>query len=407
MRSSRDRLFCDRSFREFRSEQLEEMKNEISKLPSEELDHNSSDSLALIFAAKYTPSQIELQEPIKEDGGEIEKDVSHRKDLMIIDRSTPTYKKFQRIKVRLPFNVNKKLFRCKPSSFDLNPPLYDELNHDEVVYYIEYRAQNRDPEEITEEIENNLQDWLSKVRKYVGNLNSNISQMQEKFRNEARSAIESRREEVETKQQVMEEIGVETEGSENQGYVVPEKKRNIEISTPSSEVSSEVLPDQIFLDILEIIDDLGINLERSAERVRDLDEESLRDIFLAGINSHYAGLATGESFNRSGKTDILLRHENENLFVAECKFWKGQSQYKEAIDQLLDNLTVRDTHASLLIFSRRTSYSQMRERLDEATKDHNQCKTQLPEFNNHDIYQFQSNSNTPVKIGVKSFNLLD
>jgi len=407
MSSSRDALFYDKRFSEFRREQLEEMKNEISDLSSDELQNNSTDSLALIFAAKYTPSQIELQEPIKDDGGEVEKDVSHRQDLAIFDRSTPTYKKFQRLKVRLPFNVDKEIFRCKPGSFDLSPPLYDELNRSEVVYYIDYTTKNRDPEEIREEIENELEDWLEDVEKYVGNLNDDIEQMQEKFRNEARSVIERRRDEVETKQQVMDELGVDTGTSGNQGYVTPEKKRDIEIPSSSSDDPHEIMPDRTFLDILEIIDDLGINIERSAERLRDLDEESLRDIFLAGINSHYGGLATGESFNRSGKTDILLRHDNKNLFVAECKFWKGQSQYKDAIDQLLGNLTIRDTHASLLIFSRRNKYSQMADRVEEATKGHEQYETQLSEFADHDIYSFQTSSGTPVKVAVKTFDLLD
>lgn len=301
MSSSRSALFCDKQFSEFRSEQLEEMKEEISNLSSDELQNNSTDSLALIFAAKYTPSQIELQDPVKDDGGEVEKDVSHRQDLPIFDRSTPTYKKFQRLKVRLPFNVDKELFRCKPGSFDLNPPLYDELSRNEVVYYIDYTTKNRDPEEIKEEIENELEDWLDNVEKYVGNLNDDIEQMQEKFRGEARSAIERRRDEVETKQQVMDELGVDTGKSENQGYVVPEEKRDITIPSSSAEDSPEILLDQTFLDILEIIDDLGINIERSAERLRDLDEESLRDIFLAGINSHYAGLATARVSTVAGK----------------------------------------------------------------------------------------------------------
>ena len=407
MSQSRSALFCDKRFSDYRREKLEEMKDEISNLSSSELRSNSTDSLALIFAAKYTPSQIELQEPIKEDGGEVEKDVSHREDLFIRDRSTPTYKKFQRLKIKLPFHVDPEIFRCRPGSYDLNPPLYDVLNRNEVVYYIDYTTKGREPEEIREEIEEELDRWLEKVEKYVGNLNDNIEQMQEKLRGKARSAIESRREEVETKKQVMNELGVDAGGSGDQGYVVPEKKRDIEVPTSSGEDSPEILPDRTFLDILEIIDDLGINIERSAERLRDLDEESLRDIFLAGINSHYVGLATGESFNRSGKTDILLRHNNENLFVGECKFWKGQSQYKDAIDQLLDNLTVRDTHASLLVFSRNRKYSQMEDRVEEATKDHEQFEAQLSEFANHDIYRLQSSSGTPIKIAVKTFDLLD
>ncbi len=31
---------------------------------------------------------------------------------------------------------------------------------------------------------------------------------------------------------------------------------------------------------------------------------------------------TYETFNMSGKTDILLREGERNVFIAECKFWK-------------------------------------------------------------------------------------
>lgn len=380
------------------------MKDEISGLSSEELQSNSTDSLALIFAAKHTPSQIEIQEPVKEDGGEVEKDVSDLQDIPTFGNG-PTYLTYHRLKVKLQFNVDKELFLHRPGRYDFSPPLYDELNRGEVVYYIDYRTENREPEEIKEEIEGEIEQWLEKVEKYVDNLNNDIESMQEKFRNEARKAIERRRDNVETKQQVMDELGVDTGSSGNQGYVVPEKKRDIQIEASDSDSASEILPEQTYIEILDIIDDLGLNIERSAERVRDLDEESLRDIFLAGINSHYAGLATGETFNRNGKTDILLRYDNKNLFVAEYKFWKGQSQYKDAINQLLDNLTVRDTQASLLVFSKNLGYSQMQERVREATKDHEKYEAQLSEFADHDVFRFQNNSETTVNVAVKTFDL--
>ena len=404
MSRSRGRLFCGKRFSEFGRTRLEAMNDELSGLSSEELQSNSTDSLALIFAAKHTPSQIELQDPVKEDGGEVEKDVSDRQDIPSFG-SGPTYVTYHRLKVKIPFNVDKEIFRHRPSSHDLNPPLYDELNRGEVVYYIDYRTENREPEEIKEEIEGDIRQWTEKVEKYVGNLNNDIESMQEKFRKDARKAIERRRDNIETKQQVMDDLGVETGTPGDQGYVVPEKKRDIQITASETDSTSEILPEQTFVEILDIVDDLGLNIERSVERVRDLDEESLRDIFLIGINSHYAGLATGETFNRTGKTDILLRYDNKNLFVAECKFWKGQSQYKDAIDQLLDNLTVRDTQASLLIFSKNHSYSQIQERVREATKDHKKYEAQPSEFADHDVYRFQNNSETTVKVAVKTFDL--
>lgn len=380
------------------------MRNEISSLTSEDLNDNSTDSLAIIFSSKYAPSQIELHGVIKKDGGQIEKEVPNRTGIPTPSRDTPT-RKYERLKIKFQFDGEKKLLRYKPSSYNLNPPLYDELRSSEVVRYFDFRTQNRDAKEVREVLRSDIEDWKDDVQWWVESLNSDIRQMREKFEDKARSSIERRRSELETKTKVMEDLGVDTDSSGSQGFVVPEKKRSIELPKPDDGGSPDILPDNHFLEILGIIEDLGINIERSAGRVRDLDEESLRDIFLAGINSHYAGIAQGESFNRSGKTDILLPYENQNLFVAECKFWSGPTQFDDAIDQLLNNLTVRDTHACLIMFSKRARFDEILEKAKKATESHNEFETELPEYEDHNLYQFNIDSGTPVKVAVKVFDL--
>ncbi|MCG1001876.1 MULTISPECIES: hypothetical protein [Halobacterium] len=404
MARNRSALFLDHNFLDLKRKKQDKMKDEISSLTSEELDENSTDSLAIIFSSKYTPSQIELHDVIKKDGGQVEKEVRNRAGIPNIGRGTPT-RKYERLKVKFQFDGDKKLFRYKPSSFNFSPPLYDKLRSSEVVRYFDFRTQNREAEEVKEELRSDIEGWKDDVRWWVENLNSDIRQMREKSENKARSAIERRRDEVETKTKVMEDLGVDTGGSESQGFIVPEKKRSIELPKPDDSSSLNLLPDNHYLEVLGIIDDLGVNIERSAERLRDLDEESLRDIFLAGINSHYAGIAQGESFNRGGKTDILLPYENRNLFVAECKFWSGQAQFIDAIDQLIGNLTVRDSHACLMMFSRREGFNEIRAKAEKATKSHEQFETELPGYDNHDVYRFNINSGTPVKIAVKVFDL--
>lgn len=62
------------------------------------------------------------------------------------------------------------------------------------------------------------------------------------------------------------------------------------------------------------------------------------------------GSATGETFNKKGKTDILLRHAGNNAFVGECKFWKGEKSFLSTIDQLLGYLTWRDSKTAVIMF---------------------------------------------------------
>jgi hypothetical protein len=75
--------------------------------------------------------------------------------------------------------------------------------------------------------------------------------------------------------------------------------------------------------ILEIVSNMVHVIERSPEAFKGMREEDLRQHFLVQLNGQYEGQATGETFDFEGKTDILIRAEGRNIFIAECKFWKG------------------------------------------------------------------------------------
>ena len=104
--------------------------------------------------------------------------------------------------------------------------------------------------------------------------------------------------------------------------------------------------------ILSVLSNMVIVMERSPRAFRDMSEEDLRTHFLVPLNGHYEGQATGETFNYEGKTDILIRVDGRNIFIAECKFWTGPKGLTKALDQLLGYTSWRDTKAALLIFNR-------------------------------------------------------
>lgn len=121
------------------------------------------------------------------------------------------------------------------------------------------------------------------------------------------------------------------------------------------EFSSEpMMSKEIYDDILKVIYDSGKNMEKKPALYKDKDEEGLRDQFLFVLESRYdATTATGETFNRGGKTDIILKYAKDgtNLFIAECKIWHGSSEFLKAISQLFDRyLTWRDSKTALIIF---------------------------------------------------------
>ena len=111
---------------------------------------------------------------------------------------------------------------------------------------------------------------------------------------------------------------------------------------------------------MEILKSMSLVIERSPSSFATLKEEAIRDHFLLQLNGHYEGDATGETFNASGKTDILIRAGNRNVFIAECKFWRGPNSFNQAIAQLLGYLTWRDSKCALLIFNRTKDSSAIR-----------------------------------------------
>jgi hypothetical protein len=79
-------------------------------------------------------------------------------------------------------------------------------------------------------------------------------------------------------------------------------------------------------------------------------------------------------FNGNGKTDILIREADRNVFIGECKFWTGVKAFGEAIDQLLGYVVWRDAKAVLLLFIRAKGVTEIVEKAVTALASHPRCK---------------------------------
>lgn len=116
------------------------------------------------------------------------------------------------------------------------------------------------------------------------------------------------------------------------------------------------LQEDAYRSVLSTIDSFGRALERLPRTFAGLGEEELRDFLLVILNASYRGVAAGEVFNRGGKTDILLRHDDANLFIGECKIWHGSEAAQTALEsQLFNYLAWRDTSAALILFIRKAA----------------------------------------------------
>jgi len=149
-------------------------------------------------------------------------------------------------------------------------------------------------------------------------------------------------------------------------------------------------------------------IERSPASFASLDEEAIRTHFLLQLNGHYEGGATGETFNASGKTDILIRVENRNIFIAECKFWRGPKAFSEAVDQLLGYLSWRDSKCALLIFNKTRDSTAVRQKMHEimgSRSEHKRTAAHDPAGDSRYIFVKESDPGREIIITTQLFDI--
>lgn len=130
--------------------------------------------------------------------------------------------------------------------------------------------------------------------------------------------------------------------------------------------------------------------------------------FLMQLNGQFEGKATGETFNMGGRTDILLREGERNVFIAEGKFWNGQAKFREAIDQLLGYATWRDSKAAILVFNRGTTPTTVLAGIDATMQAHENSKRRLDwphESGFRYVLASRSDRNREMIVTVLMFNV--
>ncbi|MGI2335728.1 MAG: hypothetical protein ACRKGH_03680 [Dehalogenimonas sp.] len=349
---------------------------QINEIPENQLLNTSVDDLCLYFVEEYTINvPILNRDGIQMDYGDVGIDVSRRSGYAVF-RDRPTYVTGTIITFYVPFEGDKELFKCRPSTFNYNPPRAD-VQDNELVF--QYQRTISEIEKIEAEFKHELQgteEYLSWIKKDVTEFNNGLP-------TKAHSYIEKRRDKILKDRGLVEKIGFPLKRSEgiSQTYIAPQVKRKITPRLPSTGTAPfapEPTLDMAEYDhILSVVSNMVVVMERSPSAFKGMKEEDLRQHFLVQLNGQYEGQATGETFNFNGKTDILVRVEDKNIFVAECKFWGGPEKLKEALDQLLGYATWRDSKLALLVFNRDRALSTVLEKLPEVFKGHKNFKREV------------------------------
>lgn len=373
-----DYLFTGPDWHSVDRHQRQQMIAEIEKVDPDRLLNTSVDDLATYFSDKYKIDVPVLdEENLVVDQREKQIDVSRDRDRYISDRSRPFYITGSEIEVEIPFAGEAEAFRIQPNPYTLNPPRATVRGN---LLTFAISGTNLEAIHVRGEIDRTVR----QVQSYLTNLRANVAGLNGQLMGEARTAIEARRNRLLADRNTVASLGFKMKERHNapKTYVPSEvRKRITPVMPPASAAPYKPEPalgEEDYGHILGVMQGMTQVMELSPSAFHDVDEEALRSHFLVQLNGHYQGQATGETFNYEGKTDILIRSEGRNIFIAECKFWSGPKKLSETIDQLLGYSSWRDTKTAVVVFNRNRDFSKVLAAIPEAVRAHPQYKKDMP-----------------------------
>ncbi|MBN9629109.1 MAG: hypothetical protein J0I18_00595 [Actinobacteria bacterium] len=224
-----------------------------------------------------------------------------------------------------------------------------------------------------------FEEEVGKIRANAGHSANDVQTFNASAAAQIRPAVERRKSLIQSKRDLAGALGFPLKKRTDAPTSVPLQRKAVGVQRSAAQPRAPyrdewALTDAQYEDAIEVITSAMLSMERTPSVVLGKDEEELRDYILVMLNGTFKGTATGETFVKNGKTDILVRVEDRHVFVGECKWWKGAKALSGAIDQLLGYLPWRDEKAALIVFIDNKDASAVFEKVEEAVKAHSAYK---------------------------------
>ena len=261
-----------------------------------------------------------------------------------------TYTEFK-FHLKYKFSGDIDVLRIQPRCYTWSTsfvPLPIEVVGDELIIHF-----------VSEEMDEHIiQKQIDEIKKYEfrnfekeDGVKWHICNYNEQLAQEVKRVFARIKDEKENKRHVLTALGVMSHSST--AMEVPIIKKII--PTPQlieGQNISYYIKEDIYKAIIKHIYNLCKDYEHHESTYKGKHEEDLRDLIVPSLNSVFLGAnSSAETFNRIGKTDIITKApDGSNVFIAECKIWYGEKKLLEAIDQLLNYVTWRDTGTALVLF---------------------------------------------------------
>lgn len=312
--------------------------------------------------------------------------------------------------VKYTFSGSKVLFKIKPSSWTVTSYEIDVDDYNNIVSF-SFKLYEQNPDKFKAEKSSAFKAAFTNVE----NVNAFATEWNNSVEKLVRSEFKTVKEKFLSENDFFAAINISTNKNTDSIFSVPTLKK-VDIPQPKIDKNKEfasipTMSHNMYKDIVKVVYNAGKSMEKKPALYLNKDEEGLRDQFLFILETRYEGItATGETFNKKGKTDIILKYsaDNTNLFVAECKFWKGASEFHQAINQLFDRyLTWRDSKVALMFFVQNKDFSKVLETAKEEAKKHSYFKEVISydgESSFSYVYRLQNDEDKDVFLEIILFN---
>ena len=332
-------------------------------------------------------------------------DGPHEVEIRVPDYGREVRLKGTLLALIIPYDGEGGMFYVNPGRW--GGSIRGNLHHNNLILTV--RGENLQPAAVDSQFKVRIQE----IEDYLNAQQSMADAHRNSLPNRLRPEIEVRKKKLLEARQMVAGLSFPIRARQDtpKTYVAPVTRRKIVTTPPATTAPfnpEPVLDQANYEAILGIIDSMALVMERSPTAFTTMGEESLRQHFLVQLNGHFEGAATGETFNFAGKTDILIRVKDRNIFIAECKFWGGEKAFLETIDQLLGYLTWRDTKAAVIMFNRNRNFSGVLQTIQEAVPKHPHLKRTLPkrsETSFRYLFGMPSDHSRELQLTVMAFDI--
>lgn len=379
MQSKVELLFADHRLGEWLEGRQDACKQQILTMEEEQLFRESPETLAERLAEDYRVEAISLNADGMsiEDRGECQLrpggSIPGGYMIQPYGPSVPG----REVAVHIPFSGEAALLRLQPSSYTLNPP-QATIGTNDLVLPFQYTPNNRP------DFKAQAEQLIAQMDLYLRTQAQDIASYNDMLEPFAVQLIGARRKRILEDREHLDGFGIPVQRRSDapKTYAAPGIARRAAPKTPKSRAGKPApidptLAEDFYSHIIEVIGAMARGMERTPGDYASWTEEKLRDALLVMLNTHYEGQATGETFNKSGKTDILVRVEDRNVFVDEAKWWSGAAAFAgadreppSALDQLLAYTTWRDAKLALTTFVKSKDMGKVLKTAREALEAH-------------------------------------